>query len=93
MLIKFVTLFLISINITLTSLDLSVLLRPDTFLNSFQVSRPAQVDRKESYKAQRKSYAKEKKRVERELLSTFKDQVRLPCKQSGPEIYHSQPTL
>ena len=32
------------------------------------------VDRKESYKAQRKSYAREKKRVERELLSTFKDQ-------------------
>ena len=32
------------------------------------------LDRKESYKAQRRSYAKEKKRVERELLSTFKDQ-------------------
>ena len=32
------------------------------------------MDRKESYKAQRRSYAKEKKRVERELLSTFKDQ-------------------
>ncbi len=32
------------------------------------------VNRKESYKAQRQSYAIEKKRVERELLSTFKDQ-------------------
>lgn len=32
------------------------------------------VNRKESYKAQRKSYAREKKRVERELLSTLKDQ-------------------
>jgi hypothetical protein len=31
-------------------------------------------DRKESYKAQRKNYAKEKKRVGRELLSTFKDE-------------------
>ena len=30
------------------------------------------MDRKESYKAQRRSYANEKKRVERELLSTFK---------------------
>ena len=31
------------------------------------------VDRKESYKAQKKNYHKEKKRVERELLSTFKN--------------------
>ena len=29
---------------------------------------------KESYKAQRKNYAKQKKRVGKELLSTFKDQ-------------------
>ena len=35
-------------------------------------STPA--DRKESYKAQRKNYAKQKKRVGKELLSTFKDQ-------------------
>jgi hypothetical protein len=42
--------------------------------NCFIKSTPACIDRKESYKAQRKSYAKEKKRVERELLSTFKDQ-------------------
>ena len=34
----------------------------------------SRLDRKESYKAQRRSYAREKKRVERELLSTFKDQ-------------------
>ena len=34
----------------------------------------ASVDRKESYKAQRKTYAREKKRVGRELLSMFKDQ-------------------
>ncbi len=40
----------------------------------FQGARTTRLDRKESYKAQRKSYAKEKKRVERELLSTFKDQ-------------------
>jgi hypothetical protein len=39
-----------------------------------QGTRPSRIDRKESYKTQRKSYAKEKKRVERELLSTFKDQ-------------------
>ena len=30
------------------------------------------LDRKESYKAQRKNYRMEKKRVEKELLSTFK---------------------
>ena len=41
-----------------------------TFL--FQGGRTTRLDRKESYKAQRRSYAKEKKRVERELLSTFK---------------------
>ena len=35
-------------------------------------STPA--ERKESYKAQRKNYAKQKKRVGKELLSTFKDQ-------------------
>lgn len=35
---------------------------------------PGAVNRKESYKAQKKSYAREKKRVERELLSTFKDE-------------------
>ena len=35
---------------------------------------PPGVNRKESYKAQKKSYAREKKRVERELLSTFKDE-------------------
>ena len=40
----------------------------------FQGGRTTRLDRKESYKAQRRSYAKEKKRVERELLSTFKDQ-------------------
>lgn len=39
-----------------------------------QGGRTTRLDRKESYKAQRRSYAKEKKRVERELLSTFKDQ-------------------
>jgi len=33
------------------------------------------LDRKESYKAQRKTYRKEKKRVEKELLSTFKDET------------------
>ncbi len=32
------------------------------------------LNRKESYKAQKRSYAKEKKRVERELLSTFRDE-------------------
>jgi len=32
------------------------------------------LDRKESYKAQRRIYRKEKKRVEKELLSTFKDE-------------------
>jgi len=32
------------------------------------------LDRKESYKAQRRNYRKEKKRVEKELLSTFKDE-------------------
>ncbi|XP_040570117.1 oxysterol-binding protein-related protein 8 isoform X3 [Lepeophtheirus salmonis] len=36
--------------------------------------RPSKLDRKESYKAQRKNYAKEKKRVERELQSSFKDE-------------------
>jgi len=40
----------------------------------FGGGRTTRLDRKESYKAQRRSYAKEKKRVERELLSTFKDQ-------------------
>ena len=40
----------------------------------FQGGRTTRLDRKESYKAQRRSYAKEKKRVEKELLSTFKDQ-------------------
>jgi len=39
-----------------------------------QGGRTTRLDRKESYKAQRRSYANEKKRVERELLSTFKDQ-------------------
>ncbi len=34
----------------------------------------AGVNRKESYKAQKRSYAREKKRVERELLSTFRDE-------------------
>jgi len=34
----------------------------------------ARLDRKESYKAQRRIYRKEKKRVEKELLSTFKDE-------------------
>ena len=43
-------------------------------LSFFQGGRTTRLDRKESYKAQRRSYAKEKKRVERELLSTFKDQ-------------------
>jgi len=33
------------------------------------------LDRKESYKAQRKNYRMEKKRVEKELLSTFKDET------------------
>merc|ERR1719209_457874 len=33
------------------------------------------LDRKESYKAQRKNYRKEKKRVEKELLSTFQDET------------------
>ena len=37
-------------------------------------ANPTLAERKETYKAQRKNYAKEKKRVERELLSTFKDQ-------------------
>ncbi len=46
-----------------------------SFFPCKQGTRPTRIDRKESYKAQRKSYAKEKKRVERELLSTFKDQV------------------
>ena len=32
------------------------------------------INRKESYKAQKRIYAKEKKRVERELLSTFRDE-------------------
>ncbi|QQP48954.1 Oxysterol-binding protein, partial [Caligus rogercresseyi] len=36
--------------------------------------RPSKLDRKESYKAQRKNYAKEKKRVERELQSSFNDE-------------------
>lgn len=45
-----------------------------TTLSPDQGTRTTRLDRKESYKAQRKSYAKEKKRVERELLSTFKDQ-------------------
>merc|ERR1719348_2949232 len=35
----------------------------------------ARLDRKESYKAQRKNYRKEKKRVEKELLSTFQDET------------------
>lgn len=33
------------------------------------------LDRKESYKAQRKNYRKEKKRVGKELLSTFQDET------------------
>ena len=33
------------------------------------------MDRKESYKAQRKNYKMEKKMVEKELLSTFKDET------------------
>lgn len=45
-----------------------------TLSPDFQGGRTTRLDRKESYKAQRRSYAKEKKRVERELLSTFKDQ-------------------
>ena len=44
------------------------------FVYVLQGGRTTRLDRKESYKAQRRSYAKEKKRVERELLSTFKDQ-------------------
>ena len=44
------------------------------WISIFQGGRTTRLDRKESYKAQRRSYAKEKKRVERELLSTFKDQ-------------------
>ena len=32
------------------------------------------MDRKESYKAQKKSYRMQKKRVAKELLSTFKDE-------------------
>ena len=39
-----------------------------------QVSSSTPAERKESYKAQRKNYAKQKKRVGKELLSTFKDQ-------------------
>ncbi len=39
-----------------------------------QQGTPAAANRKESYKVQRKNYAKEKKRVGRELLSTFKDE-------------------
>jgi len=38
------------------------------------LSSGTKLDRKESYKAQRKNYRKEKKRVEKELLSTFKDE-------------------
>ena len=34
----------------------------------------ARVDRKESYKAQKRSYRMQKKRVAKELLSTFKDE-------------------
>ena len=33
------------------------------------------LDRKESYKAQRRNYRKEKKRVGKELLSTFQDET------------------
>ena len=34
----------------------------------------ARVDRKESYKAQKRSYRMQKKKVAKELLSTFKDE-------------------
>ena len=34
----------------------------------------ARVDRKESYKAQKRSYRMQKKRVAKEILSTFKDE-------------------
>ena len=51
---------------------LSLTTQPLTSYILFQGGRTTRLDRKESYKAQRRSYAKEKKRVERELLSTFK---------------------
>lgn len=40
----------------------------------YQGRESGRLDRKESYKAQRRIYRKEKKRVEKELLSTFKDE-------------------
>ena len=55
----------------LSFFPISILNRSVVFQGPRTTSR---LDRKESYKAQRRSYAREKKRVERELLSTFKDQ-------------------
>jgi len=43
--------------------------------NDSSGSGAQKLDRKESYKAQRKNYKVEKKRVEKELLSTFKDET------------------
>jgi len=43
--------------------------------NESSGSGAQKLDRKESYKAQRKNYRMEKKRVEKELLSTFKDET------------------
>eukprot|EP00092_Neocalanus_flemingeri_P017375 GFUD01018792.1.p1 GENE.GFUD01018792.1~~GFUD01018792.1.p1 ORF type:complete len:875 (-),score=158.49 GFUD01018792.1:894-3350(-) len=43
--------------------------------NDSSGSGAQKLDRKESYKAQRKNYRIEKKRVEKELLSTFKDET------------------
>ena len=72
-----------SLSITQEYIAFAIHLQTGKELNKFynfcllyllQGGRTTRLDRKESYKAQRRSYAKEKKRVERELLSTFKDQ-------------------
>ena len=45
------------------------------------------LDRKESYKAQRKNYRKEKKRVEKELLSTFQVRRSKEMNESSNECF------
>jgi hypothetical protein len=47
--------------------------RPRTYKNLFQIAEAAKLNRKESYKAQRKNYRKEKKRVASELLNSLQD--------------------